>query len=170
MLCMIRCGFQRRATTAVAALSPAQACSRAPNMSSRHEQVHLTGVFSPEMFVLIQKRHPYPEHLNSEPSGDSRNAFLHCGDVLNDMLPTHKHHISCHHFHSCKTLLFPCCIGPALFESAPKIINISPKSARISPKSAMISLLTRCCMVQVNNLMPARLFGGITALSPSMSR
>ena len=33
-------------------------------------------------FVLIQKRHPYTGNLNSEMPGDSKNAFLHCGDVL----------------------------------------------------------------------------------------
>ncbi len=71
MLCMIRFGFQRKATTAVAALSPAQDCSLEPNMSSRHEQVHLTAVLSPETSILIQKRHPYPGNLNSETSGDN---------------------------------------------------------------------------------------------------
>ena len=106
MLCMIRFGFQRKATTAVAALSPAQDCSLEPNMSSRHEQVHLTAVLSPETSILIQKRHPYPGNLNSETSGDSKDAFQLGGAVLNDMLPTDKHHISCHHFQSCKTLLF----------------------------------------------------------------
>ncbi len=34
------------------------------------------------MSILIQKRHPHTGNLNSETSGDSRNAFLHCGDVL----------------------------------------------------------------------------------------
>jgi len=41
MLCMIPFGFRRKATAA-AALSPAQACSLEPNMSSRHGQVHPT--------------------------------------------------------------------------------------------------------------------------------
>ena len=29
-----------------------------------------------------QKKHPHTGNLNSEPSGDSENAFLHCGDIL----------------------------------------------------------------------------------------
>ena len=32
--------------------------------------------------VLIQKHHPYTRNLNSETSGDSRNVFLHSGDVI----------------------------------------------------------------------------------------
>ncbi len=39
-------------------------------------------LFSPETSILIQKRHPYAGNLNSETSGDSKNTFLHCGDVL----------------------------------------------------------------------------------------
>ncbi len=39
-------------------------------------------LFNPEMSNLIQKRHPYTKNLNSETSGDSKNALLHCGDVL----------------------------------------------------------------------------------------
>ena len=35
----------------------------------------------PEKCILIQKRHPYTGNLNSETSGDSKNTFLHCGDV-----------------------------------------------------------------------------------------
>ena len=34
------------------------------------------------MSIAIQKRHPYTGNVNSETSGDSKNAFLHCGDVL----------------------------------------------------------------------------------------
>jgi len=37
----------------------------------------------PETSISIQKRHPYTGNLNSETSGDSKNAFLHCGDALN---------------------------------------------------------------------------------------
>ena len=39
-------------------------------------------LFNPETPILIQKRHPYTGNLNSETSGDSKNGFLHCGDVL----------------------------------------------------------------------------------------
>ncbi len=35
--------------------------------------------------VLIQKHHPYTGSLNSKPSVDSRNVFLHCGGVLGVM-------------------------------------------------------------------------------------
>ncbi len=39
-------------------------------------------LFNPKTSILIQKRHPYTGKLSSETSGDSKNAFLHCGDVL----------------------------------------------------------------------------------------
>ncbi len=39
-------------------------------------------LFNPETSILIQKRHPYTGNLNSETPGDSKNAFLHWGDVL----------------------------------------------------------------------------------------
>ncbi len=42
----------------------------------------MSALFNPATFVAIQKRHPYTGNLNSETSGDSKNAFLHCGDVL----------------------------------------------------------------------------------------
>jgi len=42
----------------------------------------LSALFNPETSVVIQKRHPYTGNLNSETSGDSKYAFLHCGDVL----------------------------------------------------------------------------------------
>ena len=38
--------------------------------------------YNAKMSMSIQKRHPYTGILNSETSGDSKNAFLHCGDVL----------------------------------------------------------------------------------------
>ncbi len=41
-----------------------------------------TALFNPETSILFQKRHPYTGNLNRETSGDSKNAFLHCGDVL----------------------------------------------------------------------------------------
>ena len=34
------------------------------------------------MSISIQKRHPYTRILNSETPGDSKTAFVHCGDVL----------------------------------------------------------------------------------------
>ncbi len=37
-----------------------------------------------ETSISIQKRHSYTRNLNSETSGDSKNAFLHCGDVLDN--------------------------------------------------------------------------------------
>ncbi len=42
----------------------------------------VVALFNPETSILIQKRHPYTGNLVSEKSGDSKNAFLHCGDVL----------------------------------------------------------------------------------------
>lgn len=36
----------------------------------------------PEMSNLFLKCHPYTGNLDSDASGDSKNAFLHCGDVL----------------------------------------------------------------------------------------
>ncbi len=38
--------------------------------------------FNPEMSILSHKRHPYTGNLNSEMFGDSKDVFLHCGDVL----------------------------------------------------------------------------------------
>ena len=35
----------------------------------------------PRRLVFIQKRHPHIGNLNSETCGDSKNAFLHCGDA-----------------------------------------------------------------------------------------
>ena len=39
-------------------------------------------LLNPETSISIQKRHSYTRNLNSETSGDSKNAFLHCGDGL----------------------------------------------------------------------------------------
>ena len=41
----------------------------------------LEAVFNPQQCILNQKRHPYTGNLNSEMLGDSKNAFLHWGDV-----------------------------------------------------------------------------------------
>ncbi len=41
-------------------------------------------LFNPETSIFIQKCHPYTGNLNSETSGDSKTAFLHCGDVLGE--------------------------------------------------------------------------------------
>ncbi len=40
-----------------------------------------TALSNPKMSIVSQKRHPYTGILNSEMSGDSKNVFLHCGDV-----------------------------------------------------------------------------------------
>ncbi len=37
---------------------------------------------NPKTSISIQKRPPYTGNLNSETSGHSKNAFLRCGDVL----------------------------------------------------------------------------------------
>ncbi len=42
----------------------------------------MIALFSPDTSSSIQKRHPYTVNANSEMSGDSKSAFLHCGDVL----------------------------------------------------------------------------------------
>ena len=35
-------------------------------------------LFGPEMSISVQQHHPNTGDLNSETSGDSKNAFLHC--------------------------------------------------------------------------------------------
>ena len=40
------------------------------------------GTDNPEISVLIQKQLRYTGSIKSEMSRDSKNAFLHCGDVL----------------------------------------------------------------------------------------
>ncbi len=47
-----------------------------------HHPGEIDALFNPETSIFIQKRHPYTGNLNSETPGDSKNAFLHCGDVL----------------------------------------------------------------------------------------
>ena len=37
---------------------------------------------NPKTSISFQKRHYYTGNVNSETSGESRNALLHCGDVL----------------------------------------------------------------------------------------
>ncbi len=44
--------------------------------------IFLQALLNPETSILIQKRHSHTRNLNSETPGDSKNAFLHCGDVL----------------------------------------------------------------------------------------
>jgi len=39
-------------------------------------------LFNPKTSISIQKSHPYTGNINSQTSGDSKNAFLHCQDVL----------------------------------------------------------------------------------------
>ncbi len=45
---------------------------------------------NPETSILIQKRHFYTRNQNSETSGDSKSAFLHCGDVSGHALMLHQ--------------------------------------------------------------------------------
>ncbi len=49
---------------------------------------HPAALFKTETSILSQKRHPYTGNLNSGTSGDTKNAFLHCGDVS---AISHKH-------------------------------------------------------------------------------
>ncbi len=37
--------------------------------------------------MLTPKRHPYTGNLNRETTGDSKNVFLHCGDILGQQGP-----------------------------------------------------------------------------------
>ncbi len=55
-------------------------------MAEGESQVHVgnAALFNPATSTLIQKRHPYTGNLDSETAGDSKNAFLHCGDVLEE--------------------------------------------------------------------------------------
>ena len=46
-----------------------------------HNMQVLVALFIPETSIIIQKRRPHNGYLNSETPGDSKNAFLHCGDV-----------------------------------------------------------------------------------------
>ncbi len=59
--------------------------------------LHSAALFNPETSILIQKRHPYTGNLNRELSGDSKNAFLHCGDVLDSVNPVNERVSSPHH-------------------------------------------------------------------------
>ena len=45
-----------------------------------HDMV--SALLNQETFILIQKRRPYNGNLNSGTSGDSKHAFLGCGDIL----------------------------------------------------------------------------------------
>ncbi len=38
--------------------------------------------FQSHMSIVIQKCPPHTKNLNSEMSGDSKNTYLHCRDVL----------------------------------------------------------------------------------------
>ena len=49
-------------------------------MNPQQQDSH-TALVNPETSVSIQKRHHFTENLNSETSGDSITAYLHCGDV-----------------------------------------------------------------------------------------
>ncbi len=64
-----------------AALNAAAQHSLSGKRGALGEQLHAgTALFDPKTSTLIQKCHPYTG--NSETSGDSKNVFLHCGDVL----------------------------------------------------------------------------------------
>ncbi len=41
-----------------------------------------TALFNSKTAISVQERHPYTRNLNSEMPRDSKNAFLHCEDVL----------------------------------------------------------------------------------------
>ncbi len=43
---------------------------------------NVEALFNPETSIQIQKRPFYSGNQNSETPGDSKNAFLHWGDVL----------------------------------------------------------------------------------------
>ncbi len=43
-----------------------------------------TALFNPETYISMQQRRPYTGNLNSEASGESKNPFLQCGDVIAD--------------------------------------------------------------------------------------
>ena len=54
-------------------------------------------LFSAETSISTQKRHPYIGDPKSEMSGDSTNAFLHCGDLLalfNPKTPSSYQHVT----------------------------------------------------------------------------
>ncbi len=54
--------------------------ARTASSSSKHQCIGHTALFNPDTFILVQKCHPHTGNLNREPSGDSKSAFLHCGD------------------------------------------------------------------------------------------
>ena len=57
--------------------------SLSSNLCRIQARLVFTLLFSdPETSIFIQECHPYTGNLNSETSGDSKNACLHCGDVL----------------------------------------------------------------------------------------
>ena len=70
---------------------------------------------NPKSFLLIQKCHPYAGNLNSEMSGDSRNAFLRCrGSVVQmrcaQMIMSCRSDLS-----NCRTELMPLSLILCLF-------------------------------------------------------
>ncbi len=55
--------------------------------------VHISSLgVNPKTSNFIQKYHPFIGNLDSETSGDSNKAFLHCGDVfdMSDLCPADK--------------------------------------------------------------------------------
>jgi len=64
-------------------------CSTATCSCTQHET--LSALFNPKTSILI----PYTGDLHSESPGDSKNAFLHWGDVLADVHKLkHEQHVS----------------------------------------------------------------------------
>ena len=60
------------------------------SQSAEHGQTYhscvqlLIALLNPKTSIFNQKRHPYAGNLNLETPGDSKTAFLHCGDTLAD--------------------------------------------------------------------------------------
>ena len=56
---------------------------KCPHLPTSHIHTRVQSAhFNPKTFNLIQKCHPYTGNLNRETSGDSKDVFLHCGDVV----------------------------------------------------------------------------------------
>ncbi len=82
------------------------------HMAKRHSSFQSQNVY------LVQKRRPYTGNLNSETSGDSKNAFLHCGNVLDAY---HLHNgqpasqvATCHKQHAARRAFLICSTCVAL--------------------------------------------------------
>ena len=49
--------------------------------------VTTSALFNRKTSILIQKRDPYTENVDSATPGDSKNTFLHCEDVFGGSRP-----------------------------------------------------------------------------------